>query len=83
MAKIHIEVVTPGNGKAYEFTLDDSTKTCELLDFAKTQIEAFEGANISFDEKLPLICAQDIGPLSPETALWEAGVKSGHKLILL
>jgi len=83
MAKIHIEVVAPGNGKAYEFTLDDSTKAKELLEHVITQIEAFEAGNISFDEELALICAQDVGPLSPETTLWEAGVKSGHKLILV
>jgi hypothetical protein len=83
MAKVCIEIFTPGNGKSYEFTLDSGVKISELLERLPAQIEEFEAGNIAFDKTLLLLCAEESGPLNPEDSLPEAGVRNGQRLILL
>jgi len=84
MSRIHIEVLTPGNGKTYEFKLDDGIATAEIIVQLCAQIEEFEASNISFDKGRPLLCvAKAGGSLNPEHTLREAGVKSGNRLFLL
>jgi hypothetical protein len=83
MAKICVEIFTPGNGKSYEFTMDSGVKIGELLERLPAQIEEFEAGNIAFDKAMLLLCAEESGPLDPGQSLPEAGVKNGQRLILL
>lgn len=81
---IHIEIKTPGNGKSYEYKIDDAISVAELITQLHAQIIEFEANSISFDKKQPLLCnSSSQYPLNPEHTLYEENVVSGNKLFLL
>jgi hypothetical protein len=84
MVKLVIEVKTPGNGKSYEFRLDGDMP----MERAKTQIISSiletENNAISIDPQSSLLCDETTQTRLPaDKTLSAAGVKSGHRLILV
>ena len=84
MSRINVEILTPGNGKAYEFKLDNSALVAEIAMQLSEMIEIFEAGNFSLDKKLPLLCSVDTKRLlNPAHSLLEAEIKNGGRLFLL
>jgi hypothetical protein len=83
MAKILVDVITPGNGKSYEFQLDDgilvSTAKARMID----EILQLEQKGMAFNAPV-LLCNLDTGDtLLDNEPLSVANVKSGHRLLLV
>ena len=82
--KIFVDVKTPGNGKIYEFQLDNAMTVGQVKEKMIEEITEIENGNITLNpEKVILsnLNAQVI--LSDSDILTVAGVKSGHSLLLL
>jgi len=83
MSKIFVDVLTPGNGKTYEFQLNDSTTVLEAKTRMVEEILQIEESSMSFHEQTQLydmvsgIVLLDNHPLST------ANVKSGNTLLLV
>ena len=83
MAKIFVDVMTPGNGKTYEFQTDDSILVSAAIARMAEEVISLEEKNMIFDEKT-MLCNVHTGQVLPSNKpLYAAGVRSGHKLILV
>ena len=84
MAKIYIDVSTPGNGKVYEFRLDNSMTVGQVKARMIEEITEFENGNITLDPEKIILCNQDTRTMLPESqTLRQSGVRSGHRLPLV
>lgn len=84
MAKLFIDVNTPGNGKSYEFQLDSRMKVGEAKERIVAQIVEIENGNITLNEdKILLLSAKSCQPLDKPLSLGAAQVRSGQTLILI
>ncbi|MCL2151799.1 MAG: ubiquitin family protein [Oscillospiraceae bacterium] len=81
--RIIIEVITPGNGKTYELTLDDKLTVGAAKEKITEEIRSFENGCIGFDEGAALFAPVSRSRLPDNRNLRKAGVRSGHKLFLL
>ena len=81
--KILAEVITPGNGKKYDITLDDKLTVGAAKEKIIEQITAFENDGIRFTKQSALFCATAQTRLPDNRNLRKAGFKSGDSLILL
>lgn len=83
MAKIFVDVFTPGNGKTYEFQLDDSITVASAKLHMIEDILQLEERGMSFSEQT-LLCDLATNAILPDNApLSTANVRSGHKLLLV
>jgi len=83
MAKIFVDVFTPGNGKTYEFQLDDSLTVAAAKVRMVEEILQIEERSMSFHEET-LLCDLTLETVLPDNApLSAAKVKSGHRLLLV
>jgi len=83
MAKIFLDVLTPGNGKTYEFRLDDSVTVREAKSRMAEEILQIEESSMSFDNQLQLCDFESNAVLPDNVPLSAANVKSGDKLLLI
>ena len=84
MAKIFVEVNTPGNGKTYEFQLDDHMTVARVKAKMIDEIVEAEDGNITLKPEKAMLCNKSTRVLLKEQEmLITAGVKSGQVLILL
>ncbi len=82
--KIFVDVKTPGNGKTYEFQLDSIITVGQAKDKMINEITEIENGNITLNpEKVILNNLNTRARLSDSDTLTLAGVKSGHRLMLL
>jgi len=82
MAKIFVDVFTPGNGKTYEFQMDDSMTVSSAKSHMIDEILQIEEHSMSFHEETRL-CDMALESVLPDNApLSVMNVKSGHKLLL-
>ena len=83
MAKIFVDVLTPGNGKTYEFQLDDSMTVSAAKSRMVDEILQIEERSMSFHEETQL-CDLTLETVLPDNApLSAVNVKSGHRLLLV
>ena len=83
MAKIFVDVYTPGNGKSYEFQLNDNIIVSDAKSRMVDEILQIEESSMSFHEQTKL-CDLTTGTILPDnTPLSTAKVKSGDKLLLV
>ena len=83
MAKIIVDVFTPGNGRTYEIQLNDSITVSEAKSRMVEEILQIEESSMSFNEQIKL-CDLTSGIILPDNApLSTANVKSGNKLLLV
>jgi hypothetical protein len=83
MAKIIIDVFTPGNGKTYEIQLSDSITVENAKTLMAEEILQIEESSMSFHE-LTQLCDLTSGTVLPNNApLSAVNVKSGNKLLLV
>jgi hypothetical protein len=84
MPRIFVDVHTPGNGKTYEFQLDSGMTVYEAKKGMIEEILSIENGGISLPFETVLLCDIDMKQKLPEhLSLYEANVKSGHRLLLV
>jgi len=83
MAKISVDVFTPGNGKSYEFQLDDSIDVQTAKTRMVDEILQLEERGMSFHSFVMLCDATTKRALPDNLPLSATDVKSGHKLLLV
>jgi len=83
MSKIFVDVFTPGNGKTYEFQLNDSTKVFEAKMRMVDEILQIEESSMSFHEQVQLYDLVSGTVLLDNQPLSTANVKSGNTLLLV
>ena len=82
--KIFVDVKTPGNGKAYEFQLDNAMTVGQAKLKMIEEITEVENGNITLDPgKAILNCLNTRKILSDSDTLIEAGIRGGQGLLLL
>ncbi|MDR1605186.1 MAG: hypothetical protein LBS10_10460 [Gracilibacteraceae bacterium] len=82
--KLLIDVFTPGNGKTYEFQLDGSLSGGQAAAQIIEAVLETENNAVALDPGTAILSdANTATRLNPEIRLAAAGVKSGHKLILV
>jgi len=81
--RILVEVMTPGNGRTYELTLDDKLTVGSAKEKIISQIVAFENGCIAFDEGVALFSPITRTRLPDSRNLRKAGTRGGHSLYLL
>ena len=85
MANIFVDVFVPGNGKTYEFRIDDTITTSEAKKWMSSAILQLEERGITFHTHLFLcdLTAEPRRILPDNVPLSTAHVKSGNKLMLV
>lgn len=84
MAKIFVDVQTPGNGKTYEFQLDSVMTVGQARAKIIDEITEVESGNITLKPEKVMLCNLNTRVRLPdEDTLKAAGVKSGQRLMLL
>jgi len=84
VAKIFIEVTTPGNGKTYEFRLDNFMTVGQAKQRIIDEILELEGDGLRLSYKdTKLFNVATRLPLSEISHLASSSVRSGHQLLLL
>ena len=84
MAKIFLEIVTPGNGKKYEFMLDDMQTAGAAREKIIDEITDFEDGRISLShQSSKLYDPVALRALQDGLALRRQNVASGCRLLLL
>ena len=84
MAKIFVDLITPGNGKTYEFRLDDSMTVKQFKQRISEEIIELENGNITLNPERTMLCNLNTRALIPDAGtLKAAGVKSGQSLLLI
>ena len=84
MAKIYVEVTTPGNGKTYEFQLDSLMTVGQVKMKMINEIVELENGNITLQpEKTMLYNLNSRIHLNEISNVKTAGIKSGQTLLLL
>jgi DnaJ-class molecular chaperone len=82
--KIYIDVHTPGNGKTYEFKLDNKLTICKIKEKMIEEILEMEDGNITLlTEKVVLCNMNTKSHLNETDTVKSAGIRSGQSLILL
>ena len=81
--KILIEVKTPGNGKAYEFMIDDRLTVGAAKEKIVEEIQSFENNCISFDCGASLFSPATRAMLKDNRNLKKTGIRGGHTVFLL
>jgi len=82
MAKIFVDVFTPGNGRTYEFQLDDSMTVSDAKARMVEEILQIEERGMSFHKETQL-CDLTLDTILPDNAPLSAlNVRSGHRLLL-
>ena len=83
MTKLLIDVHTPGNGKTYEFQIDGATAAGPVAEQMIAMILEAENGAIAIDPRTAILSDATAGiRLDRGAALFAAGVRSGHRLIL-
>ena len=81
--KIFVDVLTPGNGKTYEFQLDSTMTVGQVKLKMIEEITEIESGNITLNaERAILNNVNTKARLSDADSLKAAGIKSGHRLLL-
>ena len=83
MSKIFVDVFTPGNGKTYEFQLNDSTTVLEVKTRMVEEILQIEESSMSFHERTQLYDLVSGTVLPDNQPLSIVNVKSGNTLLLV
>ena len=84
MTKLFVDVFLPGNGKTYEFQLDSSMLVEKATDRIINNICEAENNTVSIDPATAVLSDVSLSSrLDAGMTLQAAGVKSGHKLILV
>ena len=83
MAKIFVDVFTPGNGKIYEFQLSDNTTVSAAKARMVEEILHIEENSMSFNEPTLLSDLPSCIILPGNAPLSALNVKSGNKLLLV
>jgi len=84
MTKLFVDVFLPGNGKTYEFQLDGSMLIGQATARIINNICEVENNTVAIDPNTAILSDMNLSKLlNAGTTLRAAGVKSGHKLILV
>jgi hypothetical protein len=84
MSKLYLDVITPGNGKVYEFYLDSSIQTKQAKELMIELIIELEHGGITLKPEKCLLFNRDSGMyLDSGRSLYATGVRSGQTLLLL
>jgi len=83
MAKIFVDVFTPGNGKTYEFQLSDNITVNDANSRMVEEILQIEENSMSFNEPTLLCDLPSCRILPGNASLSAVIVKSGNKLLLV
>lgn len=84
MAKLFIEVKTPGNGKTYEFQLDSTMTVRQVKVKMIDEITELENGNITLKPEKTILCNLNTRiKLDEGDTLKTAGIKSGQSLLLV
>jgi hypothetical protein len=84
MAKLLIDVIVPGNNKTYEFRLSGDVTAGQAAERMIGAILETENNAVALDPQTVVLCDADAGVrLDAGDTLRGAGVKSGHRLILV
>ena len=81
--KVYVDVKTPGNGKTYEFQLDSAMTVGQVKEKMIDEITEVESGNIALSSGNAIL--SDLTTkvrLSDADTLAQAGIKSGHCLLL-
>lgn len=82
--KIYVEVMTPGNGKIYEFQIDSTMTVVQVKERMIEEITESEKGNITlFPDKVILSNLSSQARLNNTDTIVAAGVRSGHSLMLV
>ena len=81
---IILEIHTPGNGKTYEFTLDDEMNTAAAARAAAEEVVLFENGNIGLKaDEAAFFQIRRGQALDAALTLRACGVLGGDRLLLL
>jgi len=81
--RIFVDVITPGNGKTYEFQLDSAMSVRQAKANMIDEITEIESGNITLNPENAILSNLDTKTrLSDIDTLVEAWVKSGQRLLL-
>jgi len=84
MAKLLIEVRTPGNGKTYEFRIDSNMTVGQVRSNIIDQITEYEMGNITLRPDKARLCNLNTGKkLHDGDTLRASGTRSGQTLLLI
>ena len=84
MQNLLVDIFTPGNGKSYEYLLDGLLTAGQVMEKIAGDISEFENQGIALDPASLMFVNLSTGAEIPGgSVLWEAGVRSGHRLMLL
>jgi hypothetical protein len=84
MVKLLIDVYTPGNGKTYEFQLDGDMPAGRAAEQIIRSILETENGAVALDASNAILCDETTQAYVPAgLTLRAAGVRSGHRLILV
>lgn len=84
MTKLFVDVFLPGNGKTYEFQLDGAMLIGQATARIINNIREAENNTIAIDTDTAVLSDANLSmTLNAGMTLQAAGVKSGHKLILV
>lgn len=79
-----LEIETPGNGKVYEFKLDDSLTVGSVKTIAVEEIRRFENGSIGLDEATASLFHVRTQRIPAEALpLPDAQIRGGDRLLLL
>jgi hypothetical protein len=82
--KVFIDVLTPGNGKTYEFQLDNNMTVGQVKRKLIDEITEMENGNITLLHEKTMLCDTNTRmQLDQTNTLKNEGVKSGHSLMLI
>lgn len=83
MPKVFVDVNTPGNGKIYEFQLDNAMTVGQAKVRMIEEITEIENGNITLNPEKVMLSNLNTGALLTDgDTLRTAGVKSGQRLLL-
>lgn len=84
MAKIYIEVISAGNGRKYEFSVDNTMLIKDVKSKVINQIVNLEKDNISFDSESTILCDLEAQKtLKDNLFLYQENIRSGTMLMIL
>jgi hypothetical protein len=81
--KIFVDVKTPGNGKTYEFQLDNTMTVGQAKARMIEEIREMENGNITLDPAKAVVGNLSTEARLADTAVMAAVAKSGQSLLLL
>ena len=86
MAKLLVDVFTPGNGKSYTFRMEESITVGAATEAILQSIREEENDAMALGQDSKTVILSDIHTrtrLAPGLTLYAAGVRSGHRLLLV